>query len=419
MAEDAVTQADLTRMQAQLTTVFTPGAPVAERELLAGRIPEIRETIRAVSQQGLHAAIFGERGVGKTSLARFIHEIWSDISRDLNVIAARVPCDSTDDFQSIWKEAAIEIRLSFEKRGDDVSAIPGSKAFAAALDELELGNATPGLVRRALDLDGYMFIVVVDEYDRLPEGDTSRLMADTIKTLSDQLVVATIIIVGVAETVDGLFEEHESINRSLVQILIPRMTPTELEEIVQTRLGRLGMTIPPDVSARIASLCSGLPNYAHLLGLHTGLEAVGAKRTALRLTDFGNGLGSAIDTMKQTLGNDYYLATRSTQKSARYHEVLLACALTRPDERGYFAPRDVRDPLGKLRGKPVEITDFMRHLREFIDETRGRIIQKSKSDGTRPMYRFKDPLMQPYVVLRGINETTIPNELLHSVGLYF
>ena len=416
MQQDAIAQADLVRLQAQLVTVFTPGAPVADRELLAGRIPEIREAIRAVGQPGLHAVIFGERGVGKTSLARFIHEIWRDMSKDLNVIAARVACDSTDDFQSIWEGAASEIRLSFEKRGDDISAIPGSGAFQSALDELEIGNATPGLVRRALDLDGYGFIIVIDEFDRVPDVDASRLMADTIKTLSDQLVDATTLIVGVADTIDSLFEEHASIDRSLVQILVPRMTHTELQEIVQTRLARLGMSIDEEALRRIAVLSSGLPNYAHLLGLNSGLEAVDDGRREITVTDLRDGLGTALDSMKQTLGNDYYRATRSVQKSARFNEVLLACALTTPDERGFFAPADVREPLGKLVGAPREIPDFVRHLREFCGDKRGRILQKSSPD-TRPRYRFKNPLMQPYIVLRGIKDGTLPDELLGKLEL--
>ena len=52
--------------------VFTPAVPVSERELFSGRIDQLRRVFDAINQHGQHAIIFGERGVGKTSLANII-----------------------------------------------------------------------------------------------------------------------------------------------------------------------------------------------------------------------------------------------------------------------------------------------------------------------------------------------------------
>ncbi len=49
-------------------------------------------------------------------------------------------------------------------------------------------------------------------------------MADTIKTLSDWGTEATIILVGVGDSIDQLIEEHESVVRALVRIHMPRMS---------------------------------------------------------------------------------------------------------------------------------------------------------------------------------------------------
>ena len=400
-------------MQAQLRRVFTPGAPVGSLELLAGRQLQIREALRAVSQQGYHAIIYGERGVGKTSLARFIHQIWSDVAKEIDmVIAPRINCDSTDDFSSIWAKVSEEIQLIFEKRGTDWQALPDSGAFSTAIAELEVGNATPGLVRRALDLPNHRFIVVIDEFDRLEEdSDTTRMFADTIKMLSDQLVDATLILVGVADNVDGLIREHASIDRSVVQILMPRMTPTELSQIVHNGLRAVGMTIEDDALGRITTLSKGLPHYTHLLGLHSALQATTNQRDRVSKQDVYEGLRDALDTMKETIGNSYYEATRSPHKDARYGEVLLACALTEVDELGYFSPGNVRGPLSEIRGEFQDIPSFMRHLREFCEERRGQVLARSKQE-VRPRYRFRNPLMQPYVLLRGVDEGRLNETLL-------
>jgi len=52
--------------------VFTPAAPIDAESLFAGRNTQIRQVVDAVIQKGQHAIIFGERGVGKTSLANII-----------------------------------------------------------------------------------------------------------------------------------------------------------------------------------------------------------------------------------------------------------------------------------------------------------------------------------------------------------
>jgi Cdc6-like AAA superfamily ATPase len=403
-------------MRVLLQTVFTPGAPVGKKELLAGRIDEINQVISAVSQRGQHAIVFGERGVGKTSLAGLIHQIWSDVAKDIEyVIPPRINCDTADDFRSIWAKVADEIMLIFEKRSVDWKALPENGAFQTALAELDVGNATPALVRRALDLSKYRFIVVIDEFDRLEDREAARMIADTIKMLSDHLVDATLILVGVADTVDGLIEEHASIDRSLVQVLVPRMTPNELKQIIHNGLGVVDMTIDPVALERIARLSQGLPNYTHLLGLTSAVEAVKNGRKNIEMADVTAGTHRALDTVQESIRNAYYEATVSSHKDSLYKQVLLACALTNVDELGYFAPAAVRQPMSAIMGKHYDIPSFMRHLRDFCSDKRQRILQRS-GEQTRPRYRFRNPLMQPYVLLRGIQDNPLPESLLRQLS---
>ena len=56
---------------ARVAEVFTPGAPIDSLDLFAGRIEQIKDVLTAVVQRGQHLVLYGERGVGKTSLAKF------------------------------------------------------------------------------------------------------------------------------------------------------------------------------------------------------------------------------------------------------------------------------------------------------------------------------------------------------------
>jgi Holliday junction resolvasome RuvABC ATP-dependent DNA helicase subunit len=53
-------------------SVFSPAAPIREKDVFAGRRDQLRMVIDAINQQGQHALIYGERGVGKTALANVV-----------------------------------------------------------------------------------------------------------------------------------------------------------------------------------------------------------------------------------------------------------------------------------------------------------------------------------------------------------
>ncbi len=66
---------ELKHLRVEAGKVFQPRTPITIRELFAGRWNEIQDLVEAVSQIGLHVVIYGERGVGKTSLANIIKPV--------------------------------------------------------------------------------------------------------------------------------------------------------------------------------------------------------------------------------------------------------------------------------------------------------------------------------------------------------
>ena len=54
--------------------MFTSSAPIDSVALLRGRSAQMQRLVEAVSQVGQHAIIYGERGVGKSSIASVLHE---------------------------------------------------------------------------------------------------------------------------------------------------------------------------------------------------------------------------------------------------------------------------------------------------------------------------------------------------------
>src|SRR5262245_4364266 len=93
--EPTLTQKDAALIHHNASKVFTPATPIKVRELFAGRKQQITKVLDAVNQPGLHAVLFGERGVGKTSLANVIALI---ASTETKLVACRINCESSDTF---------------------------------------------------------------------------------------------------------------------------------------------------------------------------------------------------------------------------------------------------------------------------------------------------------------------------------
>lgn len=240
------------------------------------------------------------------------------------------------------------------------------------------------------------------------------LLADTIKNLSDHAVNTTLILVGVADSVDGLIEEHRSIERALMQVPMPRMSRQELMQIIDIGLQVVSMTIVQAAKDWIADLSQGLPHYTHSLGLYSAVKAIDNDRTEITIQDVADATKKIVTT-PPTILSAYNKATSSPQTQNIYEQVLLACALAIKDELGYFPAASVGKPLTVIMGKKYDVPSFARHLSHFCDHKHGGILQK-KGDPRKLRYRFSDPMMQSFVIIHGFSTGHISKELLQKVS---
>jgi Cdc6-like AAA superfamily ATPase len=375
---------------------FRPAAPIDRRALFSGRADEVAELYAVVAQPGQHAVVYGERGVGKTSLAVVVAELLQGSGN----LVARATCDSSDDFSSVWRKALSE--LSFSRTSQAVgfgSATSESSTPASSL--LGSGDVTPHAVQRALGSIGQQMpvTVVFDEFDRLgsASGKERALFADTIKTLSDRVAPATTVIVGVADDVGELIREHRSVERALVQIRMPRMSREELAEIALRGLESARMTIAKTSVSRITALSQGLPHYTHLLTQLAAQAALAERRSDVAMRHVEAAVARAIDRAQQSVTEAYYRATAGDGDGRR--RVLLACALADEDDFGFFSANDLGEPLGKVGGELGESLE-----RDLLELAKGDDVLQRRPAAGSDRYRFVNPLLQPYVVMRGLSE---------------
>src|SRR5215213_8441193 len=89
-------------------SVFTPSAPIDNAALFAGRKSQILKISSAISQRGQHAVIYGERGVGKTSLANYLFE---SLRKMTHIKVVRVNCEEITSYSSLWHSIFRELSI--------------------------------------------------------------------------------------------------------------------------------------------------------------------------------------------------------------------------------------------------------------------------------------------------------------------
>lgn len=374
--------------------VFTPSAPINSEELFRGRTAQVRDVVDAINQPGRHAILFGGRGVGKTSLGKILPKKLRTV-QPCPIIAPFVTCDAGDSYSSIWRKVFIEVRYQSE-----APPLPPEEH-----DPVEDINTvwTPFDVRRELSkytAEGLLY-VVIDEFDKVDCPDARQMMADTIKLFSDHAVQATLVLIGVSDDATGLLDDHQSIDRCLAQISMPRMPRAEIESIVTMGLSRLGMSICDSSLYQIVGLSKGLPTYAHLLALHATREAIDSQRLKVNPEDVKRAISRAISHSEETIRNEYTMATFSPRKTI-YPQVLLACAMATTDDYGRFQPSDLCEPMRVITKEAYETTGFTVHLKKFCSIERGFILKMAGQEYRRQYY-FRNPLMQPYVLMHGLH----------------
>ena len=65
-----LTDEEIAAKRFEANDIFTPSTPVAIAELFAGRISQASKIVDAIGERGRHVGTYGERGVGKSSIAQ-------------------------------------------------------------------------------------------------------------------------------------------------------------------------------------------------------------------------------------------------------------------------------------------------------------------------------------------------------------
>ena len=104
-------------LRAALPRAFTPHQPISLPELLSGRLDLLYRVQDAVNTAGLHVVLYGDRGTGKTSLARVVAHLSQEPDDVFGRRCVLVSCTADDTFSTIWRKVGQEVLLTQRQLG--------------------------------------------------------------------------------------------------------------------------------------------------------------------------------------------------------------------------------------------------------------------------------------------------------------
>ncbi len=381
----------------QILSLFTPTTPINTTDLFAGRQEQIKKVMDSFYEKGRHIILYGERGVGKTSISNNIKNI---VENGQAGVALYYFSNAEETFDTLWQ--GIFRGLPFITQTNSIGFASAVKTDIQPLSNFVQSNLTENDILRYLQMYQYPpLIIIIDEFDKLKDSITKQKMAHVIKLFSDTGANVTLMIVGVGEDILALIDGHESIKRNIVEIKMPRMSSDELKQILDSRLEKIGFTLNEDVKEKIIELSNGLPEYVHSFGKYCALSALEKDKTVIDIDDVMIAVQNVIDNADHSLKEAYNKAVNSNRENTLFGDVLLACTRVQKDDNGKFAQKSIVEPLKNILGREVPIAGFQTHIAKFTEVERGQILERfGKARSYK--YRFREPRMHIYITMKGL-----------------
>ncbi len=379
--------------ESKVRNIFTPFTPISNLALFQGRKIEMHKGLSALNTPGQHLLLFGDRGVGKSSLANIIsNQLVKITGRKL----IKKSCSSSDSFETIVEGVLNEAGIDTMKISSKTKQGVGLKGLSYESETSQSGYdekiKSPSWVANRIKDEDVLFLI--DEFDSIKiEGDKKKI-AELIKLLSDFNSTIKIFIVGIAESSIELTEGHPSVQRCLKEIKLNKMTINELSQILDRGEAILQIEFTKMAKRRICRLSSGYPHFTHLIALKAAENAIIDEIKVIDIPDVNRAVRESVEDGENVLANSYRESMRSFSSKTleKCKQILYAISLCRDE---FICNDQIRVKYKTVFKEELPMVTLNNYLSKMVSDKEDKLLRRL----SKGVYRFNDPRMISYIKL--------------------
>ncbi len=416
---------------------------IKDPKRFVGRHGMLRSCIRAINNPVGLIAVYGKRGVGKSSLLRQVQQMaLGDYSlAKLTGLQSEIPerprtyltvyyqcdslisggeallsrlCNDQDDEDGLLRllpddgKKIVEFTRTNEvKAGADLKVVNWG---AKGIESSKYARVVPGdvvqtfrnfvtsivthQVRKRMKRNG--LLILLDEFDVINKKSG---LGSLIKSLSNEQIKFAIC--GIGRDTTDLVEDHASVERLLEQgaINVSPMSPFEIEAIISRaeELFERKINFESNVKKKIVELSHGYPYFTQMLGKQC-VEKANSLNTREIATDVFDEVMEdiAVGRALPTLENAYQRAIGNSED----RQILLHLLAEQPEDNTIFNVDVGRVFLKNIRrdAEDLELKNLDQNLPRLLDKRFGPVLTKVPE--RHGAYEFVNPVLRLYIRLR-------------------
>lgn len=389
----------------KLSEVVSPSRPIRSIQYLKGREPELDTIDRALFAPGRHVFIYGDRGVGKSSLAATAAYQYQSAESEPIFVSGSIDDTFKTVVANIANNALGRSRVEAVKQNTNSSIEWRGLKWGAGIEistidiasQIQSVGDAVELLKQVANQHSDKPIVVLDEFDTISDQNERNKFAALLKQLGDQSVNLKFIFTGIGSTLDELLGAHQSAYRQLETVELPRLGWEARREIVVSAAEAFDLSVDDNINWRIAAVSDGYPYYVHLITEKMLWEAFVDERIvdSLDSVHYQLGLHAAIQSISAELKKPYEQAVYFREQD--YENVVWSTAdgddLLRSLKDMYEAYQVIVQK--RENGNDLGRTKYSEYVRKLKEKPYGEILEQVK--GRKGWYIYREKMLRGYV----------------------
>ena len=385
--------------------VFTPGAPPLKEHNVYVSRDAAEKALNKYVQRHQVPVVWGEYGVGKTSLVKHFFQDAEKAGR-LVYVASVAGLTLPEVFRAVLEHLNYSVEVSSSTAdtigvdgGFDLKVVKATaKGDNTDTRNRQLVVTSPTDVGMNNLMREQGLTVVLDEMHKAGD-DLRAALVDWIKATRADPGKFNLVLVGTSTDAGRLVALDQGIDRYVKEMAVDLMTDDEARYIVDEGFRRLGLKVESELRERLVRSAAGAPTIVQALCLD-------AAESAVERSDGKDVLEAdvkfAVSTyLKENTGRlyDHYFRAIETTGQRRYRkQILRAVAVTPMD---YATMDDIRTGVSESLSEDIPAQSLSGPLRDLRKAEFGSILKDVDRDVSgqriRNLTAFTDPMMKSFV----------------------